>query len=93
MSTNRKRADDIVREVTEFAKRHGLIAANADCLAKHAQRFIELGRGPCVEGRLECPCADVLADMERLGRCECGILIDPERICVPRVQSESKRKE
>jgi len=93
MSTKRESADDIVREVTGFAKRHGFIAANADCLAKHARRFIELGRCPCVEGRLECPCADVLADIERLGRCECGILIDPDRICMPGVQSGSERKE
>ena len=87
MNENGKTAHDVTRELTEFAKRHGLIVAAGECLARHARRFVELGRCPCVEGRPDCPCDDVLDDLKRLGRCECGILIDPARICVPRTQN------
>ncbi|HHE42044.1 MAG TPA: hypothetical protein ENL12_05325 [Dehalococcoidia bacterium] len=73
-------AEVIVRDIAEFAKRHGLIVPDGDCLAKHARRVVQLGRCPCAGERSECPCTEVFADLERLGRCECGILVDPVRI-------------
>ncbi len=90
MATNSKAVEDVIRELREFAKSNGLVVANSDCLARHAQRFLELGRCPCVEGRTECPCSDALADLERLGRCECGILIDPVRLCMQKSENTPK---
>ncbi len=90
MTTNSKAVEDVIRELKEFAKSNGLVVANSDCLVRHAQSVLELGRCPCVDDRTECPCGDALADIERLGRCECGILIDPVRLCLLKSQDTSR---
>ncbi len=77
-----KRADDVTRELGEFARAHGLVLPNPECVRAHASRFVELGHCPCVDSRLSCPCDVALIDIERWGRCECGILIDPLRVCM-----------
>ncbi|TFH36332.1 MAG: hypothetical protein E4G93_02325 [Dehalococcoidia bacterium] len=72
---------DVALELTEFARAHGLMLANGECLKTHAAKYLALGHCPCVESREACPCSDVLSDVEKTGRCECGILFDPERLC------------
>ncbi len=90
MAVIRKTASEVALEVTGFAQRHGLLTANAECLQRHAARYLALGHCPCVEARPECPCAEALGDIESMGRCECGILIDPARLCMLRDQRDDR---
>jgi hypothetical protein len=76
-----KTPSEVVLELAGFARTHGLMLPNAECLKMHAARCVELGHCPCVESREACPCDEVLSDVEKMGRCECGILIDPDRLC------------
>lgn len=81
--------DGVLRELKGFARVHGLVLPNEDCLSRHVSRYLELGHCPCVETRRQCPCEESLADVERIGRCECGILVDPARMCMLRDQRHS----
>lgn len=80
MATVDRTASGVRRDLNEFAQTHGLMLPNSDCLDAHCARYVALGHCPCVEERESCPCDEVLSDVERMGRCECGILIDPARI-------------
>ncbi|MCK5212368.1 MAG: hypothetical protein KAQ74_00485 [Dehalococcoidia bacterium] len=73
-------ASEVISELSQFAKENGYMLAQADCLSAHAEKCVDLGHCPCVDLRASCPCEEVQGDMERLGRCECGILIDPVRL-------------
>lgn len=84
-----KNVDDVVREIGEFAQAHNLLLPGSECLKAHAERFLSLGHCPCVDARISCPCDEALSDIERLGRCECGILIDPVRINMLRCDRNS----
>jgi len=86
MDATGDRAVDVAHELAVFARAHGLVLPNGECLNRHVNRYIALGHCPCVETRPRCPCEDALADVERIGRCECGILVDPARLCMLRDQ-------
>ncbi|MBE9505404.1 MAG: hypothetical protein IMY84_01195 [Chloroflexi bacterium] len=73
---------EVARELGEFARRHGLVLADSECLKTHAAKYVELGHCPCVDSRIHCPCEEVMTDIASIGRCECGILLDPVRLCV-----------
>jgi hypothetical protein len=85
-----KTPSDVAGELTEFARAHGLLLPNPECLKAHTARFVALGHCPCVESRPACPCEQVLSDVERMGRCECGILIDPARLCMLKSQRNGR---
>jgi len=76
--------DGVARELSGFARAHGLVLPNGECLNRHVSRYLALGHCPCVETRKRCPCEESLTDIERMGRCECGILVDPARLCMLR---------
>jgi ferredoxin-thioredoxin reductase catalytic subunit len=82
MATVAKTPSEIAAELVAFAKRHGLMLPKGECLKSHAERHVALGHCPCVESRPTCPCLEALGDVERIGRCECGILVDPARLCM-----------
>jgi hypothetical protein len=86
MATVKKTPAEVAVELAEFAKAHRLLLPNPECLKSHVARYLTLGHCPCVEVRENCPCDEVLSDVERMGRCECGILIDPERVCMRKNQ-------
>ena len=80
---------EVVDELRELARMHGLVLPNQKCLEAHAARHVALGHCPCVESRSECPCDEALSDIEEMGRCECGILIDPVRLGMLKNQRSS----
>jgi hypothetical protein len=73
---------EVALELAEFARRHGFVLANSECLKSHTAKYVELGHCPCVESRTRCPCEEAVTDIASMGRCECGILIDPARLCM-----------
>lgn len=76
-----KKPVEVALELAEFARAHGLLLPKPECLSAHIAKYLSLGHCPCVEARAACPCDEVLSDVEKMGRCECGILIDPARLC------------
>jgi len=82
MDKTARTAAEVISELRQFAREHGFLLAQSECLRAHADKYIDLGHCPCVDSRLNCPCEEALSDIERLGRCECGILIDPVRLCL-----------
>lgn len=72
---------EIARELDRFAKAHRLLLASHEHVKAHVERFTALGHCPCVESRMVCPCDEALTDIQKMGRCECAILIDPLRLC------------
>ena len=82
MATVNKTPLEVAEELSAFAKAHGLLLPNPECLKAHAARYLALGHCPCVAAREACPCSEAVGDIEELGRCECGILIDPVRLCM-----------
>ncbi|MBN1855876.1 MAG: hypothetical protein JW846_02875 [Dehalococcoidia bacterium] len=91
MDRNAKTAADVITELSQFARENGFMLAQSECLRAHAQKCVDLGHCPCVDSRKSCPCDEVLSDMERLGRCECGILIDPVRLSSLKKQQSSSK--
>jgi hypothetical protein len=81
MTIEEKTPPEVVAELSAFAKHHGLMLPKGECLKAHAERYVALGHCPCVDSRPTCPCSEALSDVERIGRCECGILVDPVRLC------------
>lgn len=77
-----KNPTEVARELGEFARRHGFVLADSECLKSHTAKYVELGHCPCVDSRILCPCEEALTDIASTGRCECGILIDPVRLFV-----------
>jgi len=86
MAIVEKTPTEVAAELAEFARAHGLLLPNPECLKAHAARYVALGHCPCVESRDTCPCEEALNDVDRMGRCECGILIDPARLCMLKSQ-------
>ena len=85
------RVETVIEELTAYARRHILVLPQEDCLTAHAVRYVELGHCPCDERRPNCPCGEALDDIDTMGRCECGVLIDPIKLLENRKQrSESK---
>lgn len=80
MSAVEKTPPQVVGDLAEFAEARGLLLPDPECLKAHAEKYVALGHCPCVESRPDCPCDEAMNDVERMGRCECGILIDPTRI-------------
>jgi len=80
MTTVNRSPGEVEADLTEFAKQHRLVLPNPACLKAHTNRFVAVGHCPCVETRPACPCGEALSDIEEMGRCECGILIDPARL-------------
>jgi len=83
-------ASEVAHDLAEFAQANGLMLPNPECLKAHCARCVALGHCPCVEERESCPCDEVLSDIERMGRCECGILIDPARIHMLKCQPDGR---
>lgn len=79
MAQTERTPGEMERRLEEFANAHGLLLADAGCVKMHTVKFAALGHCPCVESRVCCPCDEALADTKKMGRCECGILIDPFR--------------
>ncbi len=73
---------EVARELGEFARRHGFVLADSECLKAHTAKYVELGHCPCVDSRVLCPCEEAVTDIASTGRRECGILIDPVRLFV-----------
>jgi ferredoxin-thioredoxin reductase catalytic subunit len=73
---------EVALELGEWAKRHGFVLANSESLKSHTAKYVELGHCPCVDSRIRCPCEEAVTDIASTGRCECGILIDPARLCM-----------
>lgn len=71
---------EVEADLVSFARKHGLMLVNSTCLKSHIERFLSVGHCPCVETRYACPCQEALSDAEEMGRCQCGILIDPVRL-------------
>ncbi len=71
---------EIAADLAAFAQEHGLLLPKPECLNAHIERYLSVGHCPCVETRDSCPCDEALSDIEEMGRCECGILIDPARL-------------
>ena len=80
MEENPRSAEDVVEELTEFARRHNLMLPRESCLNAHAAKYVKLGHCPCDERRPSCPCDEALFEIETIGRCECGVLLDPVRL-------------
>jgi len=72
--------EDVIEELTAFACQHNLVLPQEACLKAHAARYVQLGRCPCDDRRSQCPCDEALEEIEAMGRCECGVLVDPMRI-------------
>ena len=89
MGKTEKGPAEVARELAEFAKRHGFVLANSECIKSHAVKYVELGHCPCVDSRTCCPCEEAVTDIANMGRCECGILIDPERLRLLKEQRHS----
>ena len=85
-----KTPSDVADELTEFARAHGLLLPNPECLKAHTAKYVALGHCPCVESRDACPCEQALSDVDSMGRCKCGILIDPARLCMLKSQQSSR---
>jgi len=90
MDKRTRTAVEVIAELSQFAQETGYVLAQADCLRAHAEKCVDLGHCPCVDSRASCPCEEVQGDMERLGRCECGILIDPVRLSSLKGQRSSQ---
>ena len=73
-------AEAVVEELTKYARQNGLMLPQESCLNAHAAKYIKLGHCPCDERRAHCPCDEALDDIETMGRCECGVLIDPVKL-------------
>ena len=82
MGKIKKSPTEVARELAEFAKRRGFALANSECIKSHTAKYVELGHCPCVDSRTRCPCEEAVTDIASTGRCECGILIDPVRLCM-----------
>jgi len=78
---------EVAEELSAFAKKHGFLLPKPQCLQSHIDKYLSLGHCPCVDVRNSCPCAEALSDVEKMGRCECGILIDPVRLCARKNQN------
>ena len=61
------RPEDVTQDIAMFARSHGLVLPNGECLGRHVSRYIALGHCPCVDTRPHCPCDDALTDIERMG--------------------------
>ncbi len=81
---------EVALELAEFASKHKLLLPKPECLRSHVDKYLRLGHCPCVEVRKTCPCEEVLSDVEKMGRCECGVLIDPARLCMHKSQSKDQ---
>ena len=77
-----KNPTEVARELGEFARLHGFVLADSECLKSHTVKYVDLGHCPCVDSRILCPCEEAVTDIASTGRCECGILIDPVRLFV-----------
>ncbi len=90
MAIVEKTSSEVACDLAEFARAHGLMLPKSECLKAHSEKFLALGHCPCVEARLSCPCSEALGDVEKMGRCECGILIDPARLCMRKSQNSGR---
>ncbi|MFC2008642.1 hypothetical protein ACFLUT_01110 [Chloroflexota bacterium] len=70
----------VMEELTAYALQYNLVLPNEGCLNAHAAKYVELGHCPCDDRRPSCPCDEALDDIDTMGRCECGVLIDPVRL-------------
>ncbi|MBN1152211.1 MAG: hypothetical protein JXA58_03275 [Dehalococcoidia bacterium] len=86
MATVDRTPAEVESDLAAFAKEHRLMLPNGSCLKAHIERYLTVGHCPCVETRDSCPCDEALSDVEEMGRCECGILIDPARLYALRNQ-------
>jgi len=73
-------AGEVRDRIRKFAMGHDLLLADPQSLEAHIAKYLELGHCPCVESRKECPCSEALHDIEKSGRCACGIFLTPRWI-------------
>ena len=83
------KARTVIEELTAYARQYNLVVPNEGCLKAHAAKYVELGHCPCDDRRPSCPCDEALDDIDTMGRCECGMLIDPMKLLQNR-QTRSK---
>ena len=75
-----KTAESIVADLTAFAREHNLVLPDEASLYAHAAKYVKLGHCPCDERRPNCPCDEAIDDLDEMGRCECGVLLDPMKL-------------
>ncbi|MBA7593447.1 hypothetical protein ES703_00367 [subsurface metagenome] len=68
--------EQIAKSIVKFADQNKLHIHPGQDPNDWATQVLLAGGCPCVPGRTSCPCAFVKEDIEKFGRCRCGLFTD-----------------